>query len=64
MSGLEKQIYADMIEADLQLAWEHLGNDQFDLMVHHFEAATTKGKELRDMAKNEPPKPEQPILDV
>ena len=64
MSAFEKQIFMNLIEGDLQQAWELLGNDQFNLAVHHFEQATVKAKELRDMAENESPQPQQPTLDI
>lgn len=64
MSGIEKKVFMEMIEGDLQLAWELFNDERYDLGVHHFESATEKAKQLRDMAKNEPPQPQQPVLDV
>lgn len=48
-------VIAEMIEADLQQAWELLDGAQFDLAIHHFKEAIAKTEQMRDAASEERP---------
>lgn len=64
MNPFTKQVYTNMIEANAAQAMELIGADHYDAACHHFQEAIKQTIELKDLASNEPPAPEQKILDV
>ena len=42
-----QQVIGEMIELDLQQAWEGLSSGNFDLATHHFEQAIAKTAEMK-----------------
>lgn len=52
----------EMIEADLQQAWECLQADQIKLGVHHLEKATQKARDLGITLADESAEPKQLMI--
>ena len=62
MSRAVKQLQMEMIEADLQQAWECLQADQIKLGVHHLEKATQKARDLGITLADESAEPKQLMI--
>lgn len=62
--NVAKQIQMEMIEADLQQAWEFLQRDQINLGIHHLEKATQKARDMGVTLADQPAEPKQLTIDI
>jgi hypothetical protein len=53
--NIAERVMAEMIEADLQQAWECLGARKFDLTIHHFQEAIRKVEEMKSISPDSTP---------
>ena len=63
--SIEVDLLTNMIAADLELAYEHLGNGEIDLFRHELNNALEKAGQIEALRQQSSPKPvsdNQPLL--